>query len=76
MPTTEVLLNTPVVRKYIRDKEKESNLGDIVAEGQDGMHDFNMSLMELCDKNFIGMDGALRASLKPESLKMLAKGIK
>ena len=40
------------------------------------MHDFNMSLMELCDKNFIGMDGALRASLKPESLKMLAKGIK
>ena len=76
VPATEVLLNTPVVREYIRDKDKESDLGDIVAEGQDGMHDFNMSLMQLCDDSLIGMDTALRASLKPESLKMLVKGIK
>ena len=76
VPATEVLLNTPVIREHIRDKEKESDLGNIIAEGEDGMHDFNMSLMRLCDANFIGMDTAIRTSLKPESFKMLAKGIK
>ena len=80
VPATEVLLNTPVVREYVRDKDKEQDLADLLTGelGGDlsGMHDFNHSLKELADGEMVARQSALEASLRPESLRMQFKGLK
>lgn len=78
IPATEVLLNNSVVREYLRDPDHDRNLMDLISEqGGDlsGMHDFNFSLKQLCEKELLGTDVAIGASLRPEHLRMAFKGI-
>jgi len=70
VPATEVLINTPGVRMYI-ERGEENKLEDIVAAGEDGMRNFNMSLQELYKENLIDRRTALRASLHPERLRTM-----
>ena len=67
VPATEVLINTAVVRMYIERDELEK-LTDVVAAGQDEMHDFNISLKRLFDAQYVDKATALHASLNPSRL--------
>ena len=73
IPATEVFINTPSVRQYLREKEKESELSDVIKEGHDGMHSFNMSLARLIGEGHIGIDKAKAYSHNPQELEMLVK---
>ena len=73
IPATEVFVNTPSVRQYLKDKEKESQLSDVIAEGHDGMHSFNMSLARLISEGHIGVTKAKAYSHNPQELEMLVK---
>lgn len=73
VPATEVFINTPSVRQYLREKEKESELPDVIKEGYDGMHSFNMSLARLINEGHIGITQAKAHSHNPQELEMLMK---
>lgn len=73
VPATEVFVNTPSVRQYLKEKEKESQLSDVIKEGHDGMHSFNMSLARLINKGHIGITQAKAYSHNPQELEMLIK---
>ncbi|ARN57058.1 type IV pilus twitching motility protein PilT [Sedimentisphaera salicampi] len=73
VPATEVFVNTPSVRQYLRDEEKESQLSDVIKDGSDGMHSFNMSLARLINEEHIGVSSAKAYSHHPEELEMLIK---
>ena len=73
IPATEVFINVPSVRQYLREKEKESELSDVIKEGHDGMHSFNMSLVRLIGEGHIGIDKAKAYSHNPQELEMLVK---
>lgn len=73
VPATEVFINTPSVRQYLREKEKESELSDVIKEGHDGMHSFNMSLARLIKEGHIGIDKAKTYSHNPQELAMQMK---
>jgi twitching motility protein PilT len=73
IPATEVFINTPSVRQYLKEKEKESQLSDVIKEGRDGMHSFNMSLARLIREGHIGITEAKSYSHNPQELEMLVK---
>jgi twitching motility protein PilT len=73
IPATEVFINTPSVRQYLKEKEKESQLADVIKEGHDGMHSFNMSLARLISEGHIGITEAKSYSHSPQELEMLIK---
>jgi twitching motility protein PilT len=73
IPATEVFINTPSVRQYLKEKEKESELADVIKEGHDGMHSFNMSLARLIREGHIGIRAAKSYSHNPQELEMLIK---
>ncbi len=73
IPATEVFINTPAVRQYLKEKEKESQLSDVIKEGHDGMHSFNMSLARLIKEGHIGITQAKTYSHNPQELEMLVK---
>ena len=73
VPATEVFVNTPSVRQYLKDKDKESQLADVIKEGHDGMHSFNMSLARLVSEGHIGIKEAKQYSHNSQELEMLIK---
>lgn len=73
IPATEVFINTPAVRMYLKDKDKEGQLADVIKEGHDGMHSFNMSLARLIQEGHIGITQAKSYSHSPQELEMLVK---
>lgn len=73
IPATEVFINVPSVRQYLREKEKESQLADVIKEGYEGMHSFNMSLARLIAEGHIGIPQAKSYSHNPQELEMLVK---
>ncbi len=79
IPTTEVLVNTPVVKEYLRDAERDQEIADLITGekvgSDDGSHDFNYSLKRLFQRDVIDQETALQASLRPEQLKMALRGI-
>ncbi len=75
VPTVEIMTFTPTVRKLILE-EKDSKLPDAIRmSGGDGMQDFNMSLVDLVNKQLIDRSVALEVSPNVEALKMALKGI-
>ena len=77
IPALEILMNTAVVRKFItegREGEIPSILKSQEAE-KIGMRDFNASLVELVEQEYIHMRVALEASPNVDELKMRLKGI-
>ncbi len=75
IPAVEILLNTPIVQKYILEG-REGELLDVIKKShEEGMIDFTSSLVQLVEKEYIHHRVALEATPKPEELKMRLKGI-
>ena len=79
VPTTEVLVSTPVVKEYLRDADRDQEIADLISGdkvgSEDSSHDFNYSLKLLVERGIIEYDTAMRASLRPEQLRMALRGI-
>ncbi|HBS28621.1 MAG TPA: twitching motility protein PilT, partial [Phycisphaerales bacterium] len=77
IPALEILINTPVVRKYILEA-REPELIDVLksqeAQGV-GMLDFNGSLVKLVEKEFIHVRTAMDATPNADELAMRLKKI-
>ena len=75
VPAVEILLQSPVTRKYILD-EREHELNDVIKDSrQMGMQTFTDALVDLVRKQYIHPRIAHEAALNPEELKMRLKGI-
>jgi len=75
IPAIEILINTPIVEKYILEG-REGELLDVIKKShEEGMIDFTSSLVELVENEYIHSRVALEATPKPEELKMRLKGI-
>jgi twitching motility protein PilT len=75
LPAMEILLNTPIVQKYILEAREGDLLEVIRKSREEGMVDFTSSLVELVEAEYIHSRVALEATPKPEELKMRLKGI-
>jgi twitching motility protein PilT len=75
VPAVEILINNPVVRKYIYDG-RESELGDVIRSNRDsGMIDFTSSLVDLVKSEYIHPRVAMANAMNADELKMRLKGI-
>lgn len=75
VPTCEVMIFNPTVRKLILEAE-DSKLADAIRIGiEEGMQDFTMSLKQLIDDELIDRETAFSAAPNIEALKMALKGI-
>ncbi len=75
IPALEILINTPIVQKYVLEG-REGELLEVIKESQEeGMVDFTSSLVRLVEQEYIHHKVALSATPKPEELKMRLKGI-
>ena len=75
IPALEIMINNAVVQKHIldgREGELREYLNSVEAM-QVGMKDFNLSLVELVEKEFIHMRVALEASPNADDLQMRLK---
>lgn len=75
IPAMEILLNTPIVQKYILEAREGELLEIIRKSTEEGMIDFTSSLVKLVEEEYIHHRVALEATPKPEELKMRLKGI-
>ena len=75
IPATEIMLNTPTVRKML-EEERDSEIAEIVRSSpHEGMLDFNTSLQTLIEKEMVDPRVAYDFSSNPDELKMRLKGI-
>jgi twitching motility protein PilT len=75
VPALEILLNTPIVQKYILDA-REGDLLEIIKAGKDeGMIDYTSALVELVESEMVHQRVALESTPRPEELQMRLKGI-
>ncbi|MCU0962545.1 MAG: PilT/PilU family type 4a pilus ATPase [Pirellulaceae bacterium] len=75
VPTVEIMLFTPIVRKLVLEGQDEK-LPDAIRIGADeGMQDFTMSLKQLVDEELIDRPTAFEVAPNREALKMALKGI-
>jgi len=75
VPAVEILLVNPSARKAIKDGE-DNRIDDIIKGGkEDGMQDFNKSLLNLIQDGLINEEVGLTFSPNPEALRMNLKGI-
>ena len=75
IPAVEILLNTPIVTKYILEGREGELLEVIRKSTEEGMVDFTTSLVDLVEDEWIHHKVALEATPRPEELKMRLKGI-
>ena len=75
VPAWEIMINTPVISKIIRENRLKDLPNAIAGGGQDGMATFNQSLFALVNDGIITEEDALQASDNPEALKMNFNGI-
>jgi twitching motility protein PilT len=75
VPTVEIMLFTPMIRKLIMEEE-DQKLGDAIRIGaSEGMQNFTMSLKNLVLGQLIDRATAFEWAPNPEALKMALKGI-
>ncbi|HUT95124.1 MAG TPA: PilT/PilU family type 4a pilus ATPase [Thermoguttaceae bacterium] len=75
VPTVEIMIFTPMVRKLLIEGE-DHRLSDAIRLGaHEGMQDFTMSLKDLVDRELIDRATAFEVAPNPEALKMALKGI-
>ena len=75
VPALEILLNTPIVQKYVLEGREGELLDVIKRSREEGMLDFTSSLVDLVEAEWIHHRVALEATPRPEELKMRLKGI-
>jgi twitching motility protein PilT len=76
VPTNEIMIVNPIVRKLIGEGEDAKILDAIRMCFQEGMVDFTENLRQLVDRGDIDRATALEVAPNPEQLKMALKGIK
>lgn len=75
IPALEILLDTPIVTKYIL-QGREGELLDVIKKShEEGMVDLNTALLKLVEEEWVSLKTAMEATPKPEELKMKIKGI-
>jgi twitching motility protein PilT len=75
VPTNEIMLFNPTVRKLLMESEDEK-LSDAIRIGkEEGMQDFTMSLRDLVEREMIDRATAFEVAPNAEALKMALKGI-
>jgi twitching motility protein PilT len=75
VPTVEIMIFNPTVKKLILDG-KDDKLSDAIRIGAtEGMQSFTMSLKELVETKMIDRATAFEVAPNPEALKMALKGI-
>lgn len=75
VPTVEIMLFTPTVKKLVLDGA-DNKLPDAIRIGaEEGMQDFTMSLKQLVDDQLIDRPTAFEVAPNREALKMALKGI-
>ena len=75
VPAIEIMLASPTVRKLISEGRDDELIDVICAAENEGMQDFNKSLLELIESEMIEPQMAYAVSPNPEELKMRLKGI-
>ena len=74
-PALEILLNTPIVQKYIFEGREKDLLEVMKNSADEGMQDFTTALADLVESEMVHHKVAIDASPRPEELKMRLKGI-
>lgn len=75
VPTCEIMMINPTIRKLILEGEDEK-LADAIRIGyEEGMQDFTKSLKDLIDAELIDRETAMEVAPNKEALKMAIKGI-
>ncbi len=74
-PALEILLNTPIVQKYIFEGREKDLLEVMKNSTDEGMQDFTTALADLVESEMVHHKVAIEASPRPEELKMRLKGI-
>jgi twitching motility protein PilT len=75
VPTVEIMLFTPTIKKLILESTDEKLPDAIRIGAEEGMQDFTMSLKELVDEQLIDRPTAFEVAPNREALKMALKGI-
>lgn len=75
VPTCEIMIFTPMVKKLILERQDEKLADAIRLGAAEGMQDFTMSLKDLVEKQLIDRQTAFEWAPNPEALKMALKGI-
>lgn len=75
VPGSEIMINTPMVRKLLEQGQLEKLPAAIENGREDGMQSFNQSLLALVNDGHITEEDALGAASNPEALRMNLKGI-
>ncbi|MBN2452148.1 MAG: PilT/PilU family type 4a pilus ATPase [Lentisphaeria bacterium] len=75
IPVTEIMINTPVVRKLVEENRMTKLSSAIEGGEEDGMMSFNKCLLKLVNDGVITEETALAFSDNPQALKMNLKGI-
>ena len=75
VPTVEIMINTPAVRKLLQ-KDQLDSLSKAVETGEpDGMQSFNKSIYDLIKSGRVTESDGMEAATNPEQLKMMLQGI-
>ncbi len=75
VPAVEILFNNATATKLIMNAE-DKKLADLIrASKEEGMQDFNMSLVDLINRGMVTRKTALQYSPNPDQLKMNIQGI-
>lgn len=76
VPACEILFNTPIIRKLIKEN-RMTQMDTAIQQGkEEGMQTFNDSLFQLVRESLITLDMALDMSDNPEELQMMLQGIR
>jgi Tfp pilus assembly pilus retraction ATPase PilT len=74
-PAVEILINTPTVRKLIEENRLEKLAAAIETGVEDGMINFNQSLLQLVKDRKVTEKEALAKASNPQALEMNFRGI-
>lgn len=75
VPAQEIMLSNPTTQKLIYEAEDKKLESVIRSSAEDGMQDFNQSLLKLVNDGLISQKVAMEASPNPEQLQMNIRGI-
>jgi twitching motility protein PilT len=78
VPAVEVMVSTALIRDYVINEEKTSQIRDAIAAGtsQYGMQTFDQSLFNLHESGLITMEEALRGASNPDEFRLRLSGIR
>ena len=75
VPAVEIMFVNPPISKLLRDREDKKIMDVIRGGAEEGMQDFNQSLVNLISQGLVSKKVALQYSPNPEQLKMNLQGI-